>query len=136
MNHSSKNTSVDEQIDAIIMKLADWRGERLAQLRALIKQADPDVIEEIKWKKPSNPDGIPVWSHDGMICTGETYKNHLRLTFAKGASLNDPKGLFNTYRAIVIHEGDKINEAAFKDLIRTAVELNHKDKNKPKPSRT
>ncbi len=117
------------------MKLADWRGEKLAQLRALIKQADPNMIEEVKWKKPSNPDGIPVWSHDGMICTGETYKNHLRLTFAKGASLKDPKGLFNTYRAIVIHEGDKINEDAFKDLIRTAIELNHKDKNKTKPSR-
>jgi len=124
--------SLSEQIDTIIRKLADWRGERLAQLRALIKQADPDVIEEVKWKKPSNPDGIPVWSHDGIICTGETYKNHLRLTFTKGASLKDPKSLFNTYRAIVIHEGDNINEGAFKDLIRAAVELNHKDKNKPK----
>lgn len=135
MNSSLKDKSAHEQIDAIIMKLADWRGEKLAVLRALIKHADPGVIEEVKWKKPSNPDGIPVWSHDGMICTGETYKNHLRLTFAKGASLKDPKGLFNTYRAIVIHEGDKINQAAFKDLIRTAVELNFKDKNKPKPSR-
>ncbi|HVA97151.1 MAG TPA: DUF1801 domain-containing protein [Candidatus Acidoferrales bacterium] len=134
MNSSTKDKSAYEQIDAIIMKLADWRGEKLAQLRTLIKQADPDVIEEVKWKKPSNPDGIPVWSHDGMICTGETYKSHLRLTFAKGTSLKDPKGLFNTYRAIVIHEGDKINKTAFKDLIRTAVELNHKDKNKLKPS--
>ena len=135
MNSSLKDRSAHEQIDAIIMKLTDWRGERLTKLRALIEQADPNVIEEVKWKKPSNPDGIPVWSHDGMICTGETYKNHLRLTFMKGASLKDPKGLFNTYRAIVIHEGDKINEAAFKDLIRTAVELNHKDKNKQKSSR-
>ncbi len=132
MNSSSKDHSVDEQIEAIIMKLSDWRGERLAQLRALIKQADPDVIEEVKWKKASNPDGIPVWSNNGMICTGESYKNHLRLTFAKGKSLKDPKGLFNTYRAIVIHEEDKIDETAFKDLIRSAVELNHQDKNKPK----
>jgi hypothetical protein len=121
--------SSSEQIDTIIRKLADWRSERLAQLRALIKQADPDVIEEVKWKKPSNPDGIPIWSHDGIICTGEAYKSHLRLTFAKGAFLKDPKGLFNAYRAIVIHEGDKINEGAFKELIRTAVELNYKDKN-------
>lgn len=133
MNSSSKDRSVDEQINAIIMKLTDWRGKRLAQLRALIKQADPEGTEEVKWKKPSNPDGIPVWSHDGMICTGETYKNHLRLTFAKGSSLKDPKGLLNSYRAIVINEGDKINKTAFKDLIRNAVELNQKDKNKPKP---
>lgn len=132
MDSSPKDTSAQEQIDAIIMKLTDWRGERLAQLRALIKQADPDVIEEVKWKKATNSDGIPVWYHDGMICTGETYKNHIRLTFSKGASLKDPKGLFNTYRSIVIHEEDKIDESAFKDLIRAAVELNHKDKNKPK----
>ncbi len=133
MNSSAQDKSASEQVDAIIMKLADWRSEKLAQLRTLIMRADPDVIEEVKWKKPSNPDGIPVWSHDGMICTGETYKNHLRLTFSNGASIKDPKGLFNTYRAIVIHEGDKINETAFKDIIRAAVELNHKNKNKPKP---
>ncbi len=133
MNSSPNDKSTLEQIDAIIRKFADWRGERLAQLRAFIKQADPDVIEEVKWKKPSNLDGIPVWSHDGLICTGETYKNHLRLTFAKGASLKDPKGLFNNYRAIVIHEIDQIDEAAFKDIIRAAVELNHKNKNKMKP---
>jgi hypothetical protein len=126
MNSSPKEKSASEQIDAIVEKLADWRSERLAQIRALIQQADPDVLEEVKWKKAANPDGIPVWSHDGIICTGEFYKNHLRLTFPKGASLKDPKGLFNTYRAIVIHEGDKINEAAFQDLIRTAVELNRK----------
>jgi len=126
--------SSSEQIDTIIRKLADWRGNKLAHVRTLIKQADPDVIEEVKWKKPSNPDGIPVWSHDGIICTGETYKNHLRLTFMKGASLKDPKGLFNSYRAIVIHEVDKINEEAFKDLVRVAVELNHNGKSKPKIS--
>lgn len=126
--------SSSEQIDNIIKKFTDWRGEKLAQLRALIKQADPDVTEEVKWKKPSNPDGIPVWYYNGIICTGEIYKNHLRLTFAKGASLKDPKGLFNAYRAITIHEGDKINEDAFKDLIRAAVEFNSNGKNKRKPS--
>jgi len=115
-----------QQINTIIMKLTDWRGERLAQIRAFIKDADPDVIEEVKWKKPSNPDGIPVWSHDGIICTGEAYKNHLRLTFSKGASIYDPKNLFNNYRAIVIQEGDEINESAFKDLIREALAINKK----------
>lgn len=128
MNSSAKDKSATEQIDAIIMKFSDWRGEKLAQLRTLIQQADPDVVEEVKWKTASNPDGVPVWSHDGIICTGETYKNHLRIGFAKGPSLQDPKGLINTYRAIVIHEGEEINEAAFKDLIRTAVELNQKKK--------
>jgi hypothetical protein len=117
-----------QEVDAIIKKFADWRGERLSQIRSLIKQADPDVIEEVKWKKATNPDGVPVWSHDGMICTGETYKSHLRLTFAKGTSLKDPKGLFNAHRSILIHEGDKLDEAAFKDLIREAVELNKKGK--------
>ncbi|HSW48280.1 MAG TPA: DUF1801 domain-containing protein, partial [Candidatus Saccharimonadales bacterium] len=120
--------SANDQIEAIIKKLPDWRGVRLSRLRVLIKQADPDGTEEVKWKKASNPDGIPVWSHDGMICTGEFYKNHLRLTFAKGASLKDPKGLFNAHRSIIVHEKDKIDEAAFKDLIRNAVEFNHKDK--------
>ncbi len=102
---------------------ADWREKRLSRIRTLIKQADPKVVEEMKWKKPSNPAGIPVWYHDGMICTGETYKNHLRLTFSKGKELKDPKGLL-TFRAMIIHEDDKINEAAFKDLIRAAVKLN------------
>lgn len=129
-----REQSSSEQIDAIIRRLADWRGEQLAHLRALIKQADPDVIEEVKWKKPSNPDGIPVWSHDGIICTGEFYKSHLRLTFAKGKSLKDPQGLFTAYRAIIIHEDDKINEDAFKDLICAAVALNSSSKNKPKPA--
>ena len=127
--NSLQQNSSSQEIDAIIKKLADWRGERLAKLRTLIKEADPEVIEEVKWKKASNPDGIPVWSHSGIICTGEFYKSHLRLTFPKGASLNDPKGLFNTYRAIVIHEEDKINEDAFKDLVRAAVEFNRNDKN-------
>jgi hypothetical protein len=108
----------------------DWRDEMLSRLRALIKQADPEVVEEMKWKKPSQPEGVPVWSHDGMICTGETYKAAVKLTFAKGASLEDPSGLFNaslegnTRRAIDIHAGETIDEDAFKDLIRAAVRLN------------
>src|ERR1700722_10566481 len=101
MNPSSIEKTQSEQIDAIIAKLGDWRSEKLAGIRELIKQADPNVIEEVKWKKAANPDGIPVWSHEGMICTGEFYKNHLRLSFPKGASLKDPKGLFNTFRSIV-----------------------------------
>jgi hypothetical protein len=117
------------QIDARINELADWRGEMLAQIRRVIKQADPEVVEEWKWKKASSP-GVPVWSHAGMICTGETYKNVVKMTFAKGASLEDPSGLFNsslegnTRRAIDFHEGDKIDEKALKGLIRAAVELN------------
>ena len=130
MNSLPSNKSYANEINAIIKKFNDWRGERLAQIRVLIKVADPGVIEEVKWKKPSNPDGIPVWSHDGIICTGETYKNHLRLSFAKGPILKDPKGLLNSYRAIIIREVDKINQAAFKDLIREAVELNQKNKKK------
>ncbi len=117
-------------IDARIEELGDWRGEMLSRLRALIKQADPEVVEEVKWRKPSNPAGVPVWYHDGIICTGETYKNHVRLTFAKGASLKDPKGVFNSslegnaLRAIVIHEGDEIDDKAFKALVRSAAALN------------
>jgi hypothetical protein len=117
-------------IDARIKELGDWRGETLAKIRALIKQADPEVVEEVKWRKPSAPAGVPVWSHDGMICTGETYKSHIKLTFAKGAELEDPKGLFNAgldskmRRAIDLHEGDQIDEAAFETLIREAVALN------------
>ena len=108
----------------------DWRGDTLSRIRALIKEADPEVVEEAKWKKASQPDGVPVWSHDGMICTGETYKTAVKLTFAKGASLEDPSGLFNsslegnTRRAINIREGEKIDEDAFKELIRAAVRLN------------
>ncbi len=121
-----------EQIDAIIKKYSDWRGEKLAQIRKLVKEADPEVVEEVKWKKPSNPDGIPVWSHDGIMCMGETYKQHLRITFAKGPSLDDPKGLFNAYRAILIHEGDTIDESAFKALIKSAAAFNHNAKKKSK----
>jgi len=130
MSSAPEEKSQSEQIDAIIMKLGDWRAQRLAQIRSLIKDADPEVIEEVKWKKATNPDGIPVWSHEGIICTGEFYKNHLRLSFPKGASLKDPKSLFNAYRSIVIHEEDKINESAFRELILAAVALNSVDKKK------
>jgi hypothetical protein len=122
--------SPSELIDARIDELGDWRGETLARVRSLIKQADPDVVEEVKWRKPSSPAGVPVWSHDGMICTGETYKSAVKLTFAKGASLDDPSGLFNsslegnTRRAIDIHEGEEIDGEALKALIRAAVALN------------
>ena len=111
---------------------SDWRGKTMAQIRKLIKQADPAVIEEIKYRKPSNPAGIPVWYDHGMICTGETYKEHLRFTFSKGKLLKDqdPKGVMNAYRALIIHEGDKINETAFKNLIRAAVVLNQQAKKK------
>ena len=118
-------------IDARIKELSDWRGETLARVRKLIKEADPDVVEEVKWRKPSNGmRGVPVWEHDGMICTGETYKAVVKLTFAKGAALKDPSGLFNSSlegnvrRAIDIHHGDKIDEKAFTALIRAAVALN------------
>src|SRR5437868_11330830 len=118
-------------IDERIKKLGDWRGEMLARLRALIRQADPDVIEEVKWRKPSNGMlGVPVWAHDGMICTGETYKTYVKMTFANGAALEDPSGLFNssldgnTRRAIDFHQGDKINEKSLKALIRAAATLN------------
>jgi hypothetical protein len=116
--------SPSQRIDARIEELDDWRGEILARIRALIKQADPEVVEEWKWR------GVPVWYHDGMICTGETYKSAVKMTFAKGASLEDPSGLFNsslegnTRRAIDFHEGDEINEEALKGLIRAAVTLN------------
>jgi hypothetical protein len=114
----------------------DWRGKTLARIRALIKQADPDVVEERKWKKPSNPAGVPVWQHDGIICTGETYKDYVKLTFANGVALKDPSRLFNASlegnlrRAIDIREGDTINEKAFKALIRAAVERNTEKKSK------
>ena len=109
---------------------SDWRGKTLARVRALIRQADPEVVEERKWRKPSNPAGVPVWEHAGIICTGETYKEAVKLTFARGAALDDPSGLFNaslegsTRRAIDIREGDKINEKALKALIRAAAALN------------
>jgi hypothetical protein len=116
--------------DAGIKEPGDWRRETLARVRTLIREADPEAVEERKWKKPSNPAGVPVWSHDGIVCTGETYKDKVKLTFAKGASLKDPSGLFNSSlegnlrRAIDIREGDKIDEKALKTLIRAAVALN------------
>src|ERR1700754_351632 len=121
---SQESNSPSQLIDARIKELGDWRGKMLSQLRTWIKQADPEVVEEWKWR------GVPVWSHAGMICTGETYKNVVKMTFAKGASLEDPSGLFNsslegnTRRAIDFHEGDKIDEKALKALIRAAVALN------------
>ena len=121
---TTKDESPSGLIDARIKELDDWRGKTLSHVRALIKQADPEVVEEWKWR------GVPVWSHDGLICTGETYKSVVKLTFAKGASLGDPKGLFNSSlegnvrRAIDLHEGDGIDEAAFKTLIRAAAALN------------
>ncbi len=125
---SREGKSPSQLIDARIEELNDWRGETLARVRNLLKQADPDVVEEVKWRKPSNPAGVPVWSHNGIICTGETYQNHVKLTFAKGASLKDPSGLFNqdgtVRRAIDIREGETIDEQAFKALVRAAVALN------------
>jgi hypothetical protein len=123
-NHGKEGDSPSQLIDARIEELGDWRGETLAHIRKLIKEADPEVVEEWKWR------GVPVWYHAGMICTGETYKNVVKMTFAKGASLQDPSGLFNsslegnTRRAIDIHEGEKINEKALKALIRAAIALN------------
>lgn len=117
-------------IDARIAELGDWRGETLARVRRLIREADPDVVEAVKWRKPSNLLGVPVWEHAGILCTGETYKDKVKLTFARGASLDDPSGLFNAgldgnvRRAIDFHEGDGIDEAALKALVRAAVALN------------
>jgi hypothetical protein len=117
-------------INERIEQLGDWRGEMLSQIRASIRRADPEVVEEVKWRKPSNPLGVAVWSHDGMICTGETYKDKVKLTFAKGAALDDPLGLFNvslngnTRRAIDLREGDEIDEEALGALFRSAMVLN------------
>ena len=122
--------TIAQQIDAIIQAPGDWRSATLSQLRAVIKQADPAVVETVKWRKPSNPSGVPVWEHDGILCTGETYKSVVKMTFAKGASLKDPSGLFNaslegnTRRAIDIREGEKVDEKALKALVREAVALN------------
>jgi hypothetical protein len=129
-NPSPEEKSASQQIDAIIDETGDWRGEKLSQLRAVIKQADPAVVEEVKWKKPSNPMGVPVWSHDGILCVGNTLKKAVRLTFPKGAQMKDPKKLFNTrlnsktVRAIDFHEGDTVDEAGLKALILDAVGLN------------
>jgi hypothetical protein len=128
-NPIPKEKSPSQQIDAIIEEPGDWRGKKLSQLRTLIKKADPAVVEEVKWKKPSKPMGVPVWSHDGIICIGDTLKNAVRLTFPKGAQMKDPKGIFNTrlesntVRAIDFHEGDIVDEAALKALILDAVGL-------------
>ena len=126
----SKSPSPSQQIDAMIRKSSDWRGRTLSQLRSLINKADPDIIEEVKWKKPSNPMGVPVWSHDGIICVGDTLKSAVRLTFPKGVQVKDPKKLFNTrlesktVRAVDFYEGDTIDETELKALILEAVELN------------
>lgn len=133
---ASQSHSASELITRRVAELGDWRGKTLARMRKLIKEADPDAVEEWKWVKPTNP-GTPVWSHDGIICTGESYKNVVKLTFARGASLKDPARLFNSSldgnvrRAIDIHEGDEINESAFKALVRQAAALNSSGKSKP-----
>jgi hypothetical protein len=137
---SASAESASAFIDEKIKELGDWRGKTLAKVRQIIHEADPEIVEEWKWVKPTNP-GTPVWSHGGIVCTGETYKNAVKMTFAKGAALKDPSGLFNSSldgnvrRAIDIHEGDKVDEAALKNLIRAAVALNLKAKSKPKPRR-
>lgn len=127
-------TSADDNpstlIDAKLAGLGDWRGEALGRMRGLIREADPEVVETVKWRKPTNPSGVPVWEHAGILCTGEVYKGYVKLTFAKGAALEDPAGLFNagfgggTRRAIDIREGETIDEAAFKALVREAVAQN------------
>lgn len=127
---TSAEKSAAEQIDAIIKEPGDWRGQKLSQLRAVIKAADPAVVEEVKWKKPSRPSGVPVWSYAGIICVADTLKSAVRLTFPKGAQMKDPKKVFNTrldsktVRAIDFHEADQVNEGALKALIREAVKLN------------
>ncbi len=132
--------SASASIDEKIKQLGDWRGQMLAKVREIVHEADPEIVEEWKWVKPTNP-GTPVFSHGGIVCTGETYKNVVKMTFAKGAQLKDPSSLFNSSlegnvrRAIDIHEGDKINEAALKDLIRAAVALNLKGKKEPRTQR-
>ena len=130
--------SASALIDEKIKQLGDWRGKTLAKVRDIIHKADPEIVEELKWVKPTSP-GTPVFSHGGIVCTGETYKNVVKMTFAKGAALQDPSRLFNSSldgnvrRAIDIHQGDKVDEAALKDLIRAAVALNLKGNSKPKP---
>jgi hypothetical protein len=130
MSSSPNEQSAAEQIDAIITMHSDWRGTALAHLRAVIKQADPAVVEEVKWKKPSRPEGVPVWSHHGTLCVADTLKNAVRLNFPKGAQMQDPQRLFNTrldsktVRAIDVHEGDRVDEAALQALIREAIGLN------------
>lgn len=129
-NLSTKEKSPSKQIDAIIKETGDWRGKKLSQLRAMIKKADPAVVEEVKWKKPTKPSGVPVWTHNGIICVADTLKNTVRLTFPKGAQVKDPKKIFNTrldsktVRAIDFYEGESVDEPAFNALIFDAIELN------------
>jgi hypothetical protein len=138
MKKSVPVESASAAIDSKIKELGDWRGKTLARVRGVIHEADPEIVEEWKWAKAKSP-GTPVWSHGGIVCTGETYKNVVKMTFAKGAALKDPAGLFNSSlegnvrRAIDIRESDKIDEAALKDLIRAAVALNLQGKSRPKP---
>jgi hypothetical protein len=133
---ASQEKSASELISKRIVELGDWRGKTLGRMRTLIKEADPEAVEEWKWVAPTKP-GTPVWSHDGIICTGESYQGHVKLTFAKGASLEDPAGLFNAgldskvRRAIDIHEGEEVDGSAFKALVRQAVALNRSGKSKP-----
>ena len=132
MSPSAKSKTASQEIDAIIKRSGDWRGKKLSQLRAVIKKADLAVVEEVKWKKPSKPEGVPVWSHDGILCMADTLKNAVRLNFPKGALIKDPKKLFNarldskTLRAIDFHEEDAINESALKALVLEAVRVNKK----------
>lgn len=140
MNRDLPVESASAAIDAKVNELGDWRGKTLGEVRAIIREADPEIVEEWKWAKASSP-GTPVWSHGGIICTGETYKSAVKMTFARGAALKDPTGLFNSSlegnvrRAIDIHEGDKIDEAALKDLIRAAVALNLEGRSRSKARR-
>ena len=140
MKNPAEMKSAAAKIDEKIAELGDWRGKTLARVRAIIHAADPEIVEEWKWVKPTNP-GTPVWSHGGIVCTGETYRSVVKMTFAKGAALKDPAGLFNASlegnvrRAIDIREGEKVDEAALKDLIRAAVALNLQGKSRPKPRR-
>ncbi|CAM5209526.1 hypothetical protein CDEF62S_02405 [Castellaniella defragrans] len=128
--HTSEDDSASRRISDIIDGLADWRGDVLRKIRQLIREADPDIVEEVKWAKPTNPAGVPVWSHRGIVCTGEPYRSKIKLTFAKGASIQDPSGLFNSSldgnvrRAIDLHENDVLDENAFKRLIQAAISLN------------
>jgi hypothetical protein len=140
MKNSGPAKSAAALIDQKIQELGDWRGKTLSRVREIVREADPEIVEEWKWVKPTSP-GVPVWSHAGIVCTGETYKNVVKMTFARGAALQDPAGLFNSSldgnvrRAIDIHEGDKIDEAALKGLIRAAVALNLQGKSAPKVRR-
>jgi hypothetical protein len=140
MKKTASAESASASIDARIKELGDWRGKTLAKVRAILHEADPEIVEEWKWAKASSP-GTPVWSHSGIVCTGEAYKNVVKMTFAKGAALKDPAGVFNSSldgnvrRAIDIHEGDKVDAAALKDLVRAAVALNLKGASKPKSRR-